>query len=162
MLTLIASPFPKAYRFWSMLRIRIGNALERVRVHWRQLPSKAPGAMFRYGLERLRGVSNAKARLRAESDGAKADPVQSMRMNLETTTIEALRNYEPRRFPGRGVLFVPSEQWRRVGDNSRRWAGFVGQYSECLCAEGCTGENILLEPHVQHIAAEFAARRGNS
>jgi thioesterase domain-containing protein len=158
MLALFASPFPKAYRFWSMLRIRLGNALERLRVHWRQLPSKTPGAMFRYALQRLRAVSDAKARLHAESEEAKADPLQSMRRNLEAITIEALKSYEPRRFPGRGVLFVPTDKWRRIGDNSGRWARSIGQYSECLGAEGCTGENILLEPHVRRTAAEFAAR----
>lgn len=158
MLALFASPYPKAYRFWSMLRIRLGNVLERVRVHWRQMRAMAPGAWLRYGLDRLRALTGSKARPNAEAGESRPDPLHAMRVNLEDTTIRALETYEPRRFSGRGVLFLPSAQWRRIGDNSHRWKTVIGEYSEHIGPRECTGDTILLEPHVRRTAAEFRAR----
>jgi thioesterase domain-containing protein len=159
MLVLFASPFPKAYRFWSMVRIRSGNALERVRVHWRELRAMAPAGMLRYVAGRIRALAGGKPHLREEAERAVTDPLYRSRKQLEETTIRALAEYEPRRFAGPGILFLPSAQWRRIGDNSRRWATVVSEYSEHIGPEGCTGDNILLEPHVRRTAAEFTLRR---
>lgn len=159
LLAIFASPFPKAYRFWSMVRIRIGNALERIGVHWQRMRAGASGGMLRYGLDRLRAVSEARTRQRSEVEAIQADPLGAARRQLEDTTIRALTAYEPRRFPGPGVFFLPSAKWRRIGDNSGRWATVMGEYSEHVGPEDCTGDNILLEPHVARTAAEFERRR---
>jgi hypothetical protein len=94
----------------------------------------------------------------AQTGESLPDPLREMRVNLEETTIRALETYEPRRFSGRGVFFLPSAPWRRIGDNSHRWRTVIGEYSEHVGPPDCTGDNILLEPHVQRTAAELRSR----
>jgi thioesterase domain-containing protein len=154
LLAVFGSPFPKAYRFWSMLRIRCGNALERLRVHWRAARAGDRGLM-QYALERGRAVSQA----RREAARPVDEPIAAARIHLENTTLRALKEYEPRRFDGRAVLFVPSEGWRRIGDYGRRWRTVAREYREFVGPEGCTGENILLDPHVATMAEQFKAHR---
>jgi hypothetical protein len=138
-----------------MVRIRLGNVLERVRVHARELLARNPAGMIRYAVERIRAVTSAGTRRHEQAGRVRADPLDAKRKELEETTLRALVAYEPRRFTGRGVLFLPSTQWRRIGDNSRGWQTVVGEYSEIVGLEGCTGDNILLEPHVRHTATEL-------
>lgn len=159
LLAVFGSPFPKAYRFWSMTRIRLLNAWRRLGVHARAAFDGSSGGVLRYASERIRSVRAAHARQREEHAQVVADPVLALRRKVEDTTLRALVAYEPRRFEGRGVQFVPNAQWRAIGDFGRPWRRVMGEYSEFEGPESCTGENILLEPHVQRTAAEFEARR---
>jgi thioesterase domain-containing protein len=159
MLAVFGSPFPKAYRFWSMFRIRLLNLMERNGAHWRTIRAGTPGGAVRYARERVRALWNARAARRVHDAQVGADPVLAMRRSLETTTLRALAEYEPRKFDGPAVLFLPSERWRRIGDNARQWRTVAADYREFIGPESCTGENILLEPHVRLIADFFKSKR---
>jgi thioesterase domain-containing protein len=148
-LALFGSPFPTSYRFLPQLRLRLGQAAERVARHTRALVSLSAAELWAYIDERRRHLKAARATQRRSA----LDPVMAWRDQVGHATLAAIRHYVPRAFPGRLELFWPSQQWRCARGALLQWSSLAQDTGKYFGPEGCDGTNMLHEPY----AATFAA-----
>ncbi|HEV3009401.1 MAG TPA: hypothetical protein VGX52_10235, partial [Burkholderiales bacterium] len=84
--------------------------------------------------------------------------VLAVRAKVEQATLAALRRYRPAgRFEGRVYLFLPGRQSLRPGAAMLRWRSVAEPGGEYFGPEGCTGLDMLREPHAGAFAEPFAA-----
>lgn len=151
---LFAGPYPSWYRFLPQLRHRIYTQFKRAKIHIQSLAALSQGRLA-YIMDKVRHRREERAQLDA------TDPVMKLRARLERITLAAVRRYTPRRFAGRVTLILPSREWLRSGDAllARRWRPLAQQVEEFIGPDGCTGDNILMEPWVAETANLFRRAR---
>jgi thioesterase domain-containing protein len=146
---LFACPYSPWYRFPPQLRRRLAQQMERFSGHARALASLSLRELREYVTQKLRA---RKAR-REAAQAVAGDPVLIRRAKVERVTLAAVRRYTPRHFAGRLALFSPTHQW--VRSFTPRWGAVAQGTEEYLGPDGCTGDTMLLEPHVAGVADLF-------
>ena len=151
-LALFGSPYPTFYRFptqlWRGLAKRVEGtgklACELARLSWK--------ARREHLAEKTR---QRRARRDAERAAA-ADPVLAVRAKVEQATFTAVRRYRlAGRFEGRVFLFLPSRQSLRSEFAMLRWRSVAEPGGEYFGPDGCTGLDMLREPHAGAFAELF-------
>jgi thioesterase domain-containing protein len=155
---LFASPYPTWYRFLPQLRERVAQRIERARTRLRALAPLSYADRRRYVTEWLR---QRQAR-REASRHAVPDPVLVLRARVEAATLVGVRRYTPPYFAGRVSLFLPNTEWLRPGNALLRWRPVARDTDEYCGPDGCSGDRMLLEPHVPVIAERFRSCRDRS
>jgi len=146
---LFGSPYPTWYRSPSQLRWRLRLQAERFKGHARAMATRSLGELGTYVAEKWR-------QRRARRDAARAvapDPVLVLRAKMERAAIAALRRYTPHPFPGRLLLFTPSEQW--LPSAAPLWRSVAERAEQYFGPDGCEGDTMLLEPYAPGFAALF-------
>ena len=134
LLALIGSAFPTKFRRRTLILVGIRQRLRR---YGRALSSAS---------EFMRKV---RGRLHSSRTSAKVNPAASAARRLvENATVAAVRNYRPRRYPGRIDLFVTADKWHEV----HRWRPFGDSVYEHLVGDFEIDE-LLLGPDVGVLAA---------
>ena len=142
---LFGSPFPTAYRT-GRVRSYLRTQNHRVRRH----TGGATAGSLAEGVEYIR----SRARARAATAGERLDPaLAANRGRIEDATLAAIKRYEPGFYAGRVDLFLPSEAWRRSGDQPEEWKRIAGHVFEHVGPDRCDGDDMLREPHVPVMAA---------
>jgi thioesterase domain-containing protein len=140
---LLGSPFPSAYRADAATRY-VRSLRNRGRRHAHALLAGSVSDGLAYTRERFRSRASATARRR--------DPALDNSRRLEDATVAAVQRYHPGFYPGRVDLFLPSEMWRRSGEQSDEWRLVVDEVVEHVGPDGADADNMLREPHVRGIA----------
>lgn len=151
-LILFAAPFPTTYRTSQRVGVGLRDLAERARRHAAALTSGTLAERLDYVRSRAQGLqANRSAEVKR-----RADPTLANRIRVEEATVEAVRRYEPRPYPGKVHLFFPNEAWRSSGDDPDRWRRVVSEVTEHVGSDdACDGDNMLREPHVRAIAARL-------
>jgi natural product biosynthesis luciferase-like monooxygenase protein len=147
-LALFGCRFPTWYRFLPQLQARLENEVHRLHRHVR--------AMTRLSFEESRAYITDRVRsLRAQRAAVPAsDPVLAHREKVGRITVEAVRHYAPGHFAGHISLFWPTKEC--VGSSaSLQWRSVAQSTEESFGPEGCTGDNMLREPHARVFAELF-------
>ena len=155
-LALFGSPYPTWYRFLPQLQRRLGQRAEWMSTHAKALASLSHAGRRSYIAEKLRA---RKARRETELR-ADPDPVLVLRDTVGNATLAAIRAYTPSYFPGRLIMFLPSEEWlRKRTGRLVRWRS-AAQAMDVECGPpGCPSDEMLLEPYVATMAELFRRRR---
>lgn len=149
-LALFGAPYPTRYRRLPLLRERLGQQVERVVTHARELVSLSSRERRLYIAERLR---QRKARRGAES--STPDPVLVLRAGVERATLAGARRYTPGRFAGRLCLFLPCKDWVHTRNEALRWRSVAEHTEEYFGPDGCDNDNMLREPYAATFAELF-------
>lgn len=149
LLALFGSPFPTAYRFFPQLRLRLELAAERAIRHAGVLASVPPAQLRRYIAERW---LNLKVEREAGSRAA-LDPVMARRTKVGNATLAAIRRYKPGTYSGRLSLFWPDRE--NIGKAPLQWPTLAPDIEQYFGPEGCTGTEMLREPHAGTFAEFF-------
>ena len=96
----------------------------------------------RHRIEALRAAAN--------------DPVLALRAKVEDATLAAVRAYQPRAYPGRVALFLPSRKWR----DADGWRRVVPHAEEYAGPDGCGSQEMLREPNTAAFATLFETAAG--
>ena len=147
---MFAGRYPTWFRPMSQRRQRVVDMLRRVRVHSRSLASLSNAERRSYLAERFRH-----ALARRPDDADPADPVLIHRGRVQEATMIGIRRYRPRYFDGRLSLFLPDRGWLRSSTGVTRWTPLARDIQQYIGSDGCTAEDMLLEPHVGPIAELF-------
>jgi thioesterase domain-containing protein len=156
LLALFGSPYPSYFRVPTRLALDALAQVERgvrLAAELRGLPWRGKVAFLQAKLAE-REAHRAAERARA------LDPVLSRRARVEQATLDAVRRYRPRAFPGRIVLFLPGPAWMRPGVAALRWRALGAQAEACFGPADASGHDMLHEPHVATFAHLFASRLG--
>lgn len=146
---LFAGRFPTWFHPLPQLFHRLVRYADRVGTHRRALAPLSPLERARY----LRGLCRRVALRAPRSTPAVSEPALLARQRLEESTMHAIHRYTPGYLPGRLVLFLPSPRARRAADGLLRWRTAAVQVAEYCGPDGREGDDMLLEPHVQTLAA---------
>jgi thioesterase domain-containing protein len=149
-LALFGSPFPTWYRALPQFRVHLGLQLKRFVRHTHAMASLSLNQRRLYIAERL----HSRKAHRASERNAPPDPAIVRRHHVGRITRAALPHYEPGHFAGRLVLFLP-DQWLCPREVTRQWRGIAQSVEEHFGPEGCTGDNMLREPHARALAQLF-------
>jgi thioesterase domain-containing protein len=128
---LLGCPFPDAYRADPMTK-NMRSLRRRVTRHAPALIEGSVVDRLQYAREHLRS--------RATAAAERHDP-----------SLENRRRMEP--YAGRVDVFVPSEAWRRSGEQAEDWRLVATETVEHVGPDGADGDNMLREPHVRALAA---------
>jgi thioesterase domain-containing protein len=148
---LFAGQYPTWFGPLGQRRQHVIDMLERVRVHSRSLASLSNAERCRYVADMVRRNT---ARHDDTLQGA-PEPVLVHRQQVQHATMIGIRRYRPPYFAGRLSLFLPNRRWLRSSTAVRRWRPLARDIDEYVGPDGCEGEEMLLEPHAQAIAALF-------
>jgi thioesterase domain-containing protein len=140
---LFGSPFPDAYRADPMTRY-VRTLRQRVRRHGPTLLEGSVADRLEYTRERVRSRSTAA--------DMRHDPSLDNRRRIEEATMAAIRRYHPGAYAGRVDVFLPSEAWRRSGEQAEKWRLVAGESVEHIGPDGADADNMLREPHARAIA----------
>lgn len=146
LLALFGSPHPSYFRWPSQLRRWAAHQAERFASLARELGS-TPRELPRQLAQRL---ERRRERIAARRAAAR-DPVLVLRSKVERATLQAVRAYEPKPFPGRLALFVPSREWRLAA----RWKHAAPRAEQYFGPQGCGSQDMLREPHAPALAELF-------
>lgn len=150
-LALFGAPYPTAYRRPQRLRKRLAAQAQRLRKHFRALswlPLREKPRHVAQTLHRLREVL-------APTRPAGLAPVLAHRAKVERAIFAALRRYVPGHFAGVLRLFLPCEEWAHSLDRPLRWQGAAERAETYFGPNGCSTDNMLLDPHAQTFAGLF-------
>ena len=149
---LFGGPYPSWYRFLPQIRPRVARQWERLGKHGRALAALTHGHR-QYITDRLR----RRTADRDASDLAAPDPVVRLRRRVEDVTLAAVRRYTPQYLPGRLCLILPNKKWMGSSDSllSRRWHPLAHEIDQYCGPDDCSGDSMLLEPHVTQMADLF-------
>jgi thioesterase domain-containing protein len=150
---LFAGRYPAWFRSFSQCRHRIACYVDRLETHKNALHALPFGNRRQYLIDMIRRLT---AR-HDESQSQSGDPAFETVASVQAATMKAIKAYEPRYFPGRLSLFLPSAKSRRPVDGLVRWRGLAQEVEEYCGPDECVGDSMLLEPHVRAIAALFQA-----
>lgn len=134
-LILFGAPYSTSYRRIPQLIARALYFVRRVRDHGRAMFTLRGAERRSYLAERVR---------RRPAPEVETDPVLIRRRRVETTTVEAIKRYEPRPFKGHIDLMLPCESWTHSPDVPLRWARLAASSAKFLGPEGCSGDTMLL------------------
>ena len=141
---LLGSPFPDAYRADRMTRY-VRNLRQRVARHAPALTEGPVADRLQYARERVQSRATATTR--------RHDPSLANRRRIEDATMAAIKRYHPEAYAGRVDVFLPSEAWRRSGEQAEDWRLVAQQSVEHVGPDGADADNMLREPHVRAVAA---------
>lgn len=146
-LIFFAGCYPTWYRPLPQLRERVALRTKRIGRHIRALASLSNGERRVYITEELR---------RRKANGLKADdPVKELRERLKRITAKAVSDYVPRGFDGRLCQILPSSDCVLPRVATQNWRTVARNLEEYCGPDGCEGDVMLLEPHVNAIAGVF-------
>jgi thioesterase domain-containing protein len=148
---LFHSPYPSSYRRVRQLRHRVAQQVEWVSMHARALAARSYAEGRSYISEKLRARKAAREAERL----ATPDPVLALRAKVETATLQAIRRYRPRPFPGRLVMLLASRDSLRYRADLQRWRSLAEEMEIYCGPDGCVGDQMLLEPYVAANAELF-------
>jgi thioesterase domain-containing protein len=144
-LALFGSPYPTWYRFLPQLRRRLELRVRWVHAHAKVLASLSYAEGRSYIAEKLR----ARKAQRDAAHNGDTDPALVVREQVGKVTLAAIRKYTPQFFPGRVVMFLPSEEWlRNRTGRLLRWRSMAMAMDIQCGPPGCPSDEMLLEPHV--------------
>ena len=149
-LAFFGAPFPASLRRWPLLREAIKEPFVRAIRHLRAL-ALLPLEEKRTYLARK--VRERTARIAADAP-TQPDSVLELRRKVEQATIAAAGRYTPSRYDGLIRLFLPSKDYAGSFHEPLRWKSVAAGSEEHFGPEGCTGDNMLREPHAR-VFAEF-------
>ena len=100
-------------------------------------------------------VQYAQERLRSRATAAaeRHDPSLENRRRIEDATYAAVKRCHPGSYAGRVDVFLPSEAWRRPGEQAEDWRLVARETVEHVGPDGADSENMLREPHARAVAA---------
>lgn len=156
-LALFGCPYPVYFTRRAQLWIRLGRQIERFGRHAREL---AAAQSWR---ERRRYIVQELGERRAGLESARgraADPVLARRALVERATVDGVRRYRPRTFPGSVKLFLPGVAWQRSGVAALRWCAVAEHAETYFGPDSADGTNMLLEGHAAAFAALFRSASG--
>jgi thioesterase domain-containing protein len=142
LVALFGSPHPSHFRLASRLRQRIADKVISLGTFIRDFDLAARLQKRRHRIEALRAAAN--------------DPVLALRAKVEHATLAAVRAYQPRAYPGRVALFVPSRKWR----DADGWRRVVPHAEEYAGPDGCGSQEMLREPNTAAFATLFETAAG--
>lgn len=151
LLALFGSPYPAYFRFPTQLWLRLAGQAERLATLVRELVQQSWQGRREYLAQRLRA---REARF-ANAAAAARDPVLAQRATVEQATLVAVRQYTPRRYPGRLGLFLPGTRWLGSGVGVQHWRSVASRTLECFGPQESGGQDMLREPHVAAFAELF-------
>ncbi len=141
---LLGSPFPDAYRVDPMTRY-MRSLRQRYKRHAPALMEGSLADRLQYTRERVRS--------RATAASKRHDPSLENRRRMEHATMAAIKRYHPETYAGRVDVFLPSEAWRRSGEQAEAWRLVAKESVEHVGPDGADADNMLREPHVGALAA---------
>jgi thioesterase domain-containing protein len=141
---LFGSPFPSVYRAGRLVT-QMRGVRHSARRHAPALSTGSVSDRFAY--------LGARVQSRAAAANQRRDPALANRRRMEDATMAAVKRYEPGFYPGRVDAFLPSEAWRHCGERPDEWKQVAQDVVEHVGPDGADGDNMLLEPHVQALAA---------
>jgi thioesterase domain-containing protein len=140
-----AGAYPTWYRFLPQMRERVALRTKRVGNHIRALFANA---------ERLDYIKNEWQRRKANGLTSE-DPVMTLRERLKRITAKAVSEYVPSEFTAPLCQILPSSDCVLPRDATQRWRNVARNIEEYCGPDGCEGDVMLLEPHVNAIANVF-------
>jgi thioesterase domain-containing protein len=152
-LGLFGSPFPSYFRRAQQLRERLYGQVARAGHIAREFITKAPQQRASYLLRKLR---EREARIEAAHLAAH-DPVLALRRGVEDATLRAVRSYSPEILSRPVCLFLPSRDWKGASLATRGWRTVARPMHVYFGPDGCTNDNMLLEPNAPVFAGLLAA-----
>ena len=147
-LALFGAPYPTRYRRLPLLRERLGQQVERVVRHARELVVRSSTERQLYIAEKLR---QRKAQ-HATPSSAAPDAVLVLRTRVERATLAGARRYTPGQFAGRVCLFLPCQAWVHTRNEALRWRSVAPHTEEYFGPDGCDNDNMLREPYASAFA----------
>ena len=150
---LFAGRYPAWFRSLPQWRHRIACYVDRLEIHKEALQARPSADRRQYLIDMARRLTTRDNRSATPSNDQAFESVAS----VQAATMKAIKAYEPRYFPGRVSLFLPSAKSRRPVDGLVRWRGLAREVEEYCGPDECVGDSMLLEPHVGAIAALFRA-----
>jgi thioesterase domain-containing protein len=149
---LFAGRYPTWFGPLAQIRQRAVNYTDRIEAHAHAL------ALLSIG-ERRRYLSDMFGRLFMLRGGTRHPPdldaALDRRTRVQRATMDGIRRYTPAYLPGRLNLFLPSRKARRRAEGLLRWETLAREVEQYCGPDGCEGDVMLLQPHVQAIAALF-------
>jgi thioesterase domain-containing protein len=152
-LALFGTPFPTWYRRLPQLRHGATTLVARAVRHVRALTSLSFAEGRSYLAERMRGREAARAAARQ----AALDPVLADQGRVGRATIAAVRRFVPEAYCGRVGLFLPGVLACRR-EVLLHWRSVAPSTEVCFGPGGCSGNDMLREPHAAAFATLFAQR----
>lgn len=144
LLALFGTPFPTDYRWLAQQKTKVHSFWVRVRTHLSMVLRSGVRGNIEYLRKRIR-------HRRAAAQAAlvkRTDPVLELRRRVESATIRAVQKYSPGTYDGEAVLFLPSEEWLRVGSTPALWRRVTKNLKQEVGPPTCNGDVILREQHV--------------
>lgn len=143
LLALFGTPFPTDYRWLAQQKAKLHNYWTRVCTHF--------AAVLKGG---IRGnIDYIKQRIQRRRTAAqvalarRTDPVLELHRKVEAATMRAVQEYSPGPYDGEVVLFLPSEEWLRVGSTPALWRRVAKNLKQEVGPPTCNGDLILREQH---------------
>lgn len=149
---LFAGRYPTWFGPLAQIRQRAMNYTDRIEAHAHALAPLSIGECHRY----LSDMFGRLFVLRADTrHPANLDAALARRTKVQRATMGGIRRYTPAYLPGRLNLFLPSRKARRRAEGLLRWETLAREVEQYCGPDGCEGDVMLLQPHVQAIAELF-------
>ena len=146
LLALFGTPSPTSFHLSWRSRVAMQEFFQRVMLHVTNLRARSPRDWIYYVLDK----KEKRREERQQSDN------NLYRRQVEQATVRAVRTYEPRVYPGRIALFLPSDNPTNLfSDRLLDWQLFASDGVDLYTGPpdcNCNGDVMLREPHVKSFA----------